>query len=406
MQELKAMMQVFLFDGKERHALLPFTHIRPVAELLCGMQTMGARWSAVLNCRTGVLTQPYLQQAYAFESFDGAALFINSAVFGTSDLGSVLQQLKPGEALWKADTLLGFVSDTRLQDPGDIEALTAGFKKLEYPETVMAIRHSWDIFRLNAAAIELDFAWITRHRKSQPLPPFVQVSGNAPVFIEAGATLRPCMLNAESGPIYIGKEAEVMEGCLIRGPLVLLDHAVLKMGTKVYGATTIGAGSKVGGELNNVVVFSNSNKGHDGFLGNAVIGSWCNLGADTNCSNLKNNYDEVRVWSEQEMKYIRSGLQFCGLLMGDHSKCGINTMFNTGTVVGVSCNVFGSDFPAKFIPSFSWGGSAGMHTYQLDKAVETADRMMGRRGLRLEAPDRAVLSHIFQLTGAQRDLLH
>lgn len=399
-------MQVFLFDGKERESLLPFTHIRPVAELLCGMQTMGARWSAALGCHAGVFTKAYLQPAFAFESFEGAALFVNASVFGTAEIAAALWQLKPGEALWKADVLLGYVSETRLQDPDDIEALTAGFRKQVYGGEIFQLRHSWDIFRLNEAAILLDFSTITRTRDSQPLPPYVQVSGKGPVFIEPGAVLRPCILNTDGGPIYIGRGAEVMEGCLVRGPLVLLDQAVLKMGAKVYGATTVGAGSKLGGELNNVVVFSNSNKGHDGFLGNAVIGSWCNLGADTNCSNLKNNYDEVRIWSEQDMQYVRSGLQFCGLLMGDHSKSGINTMFNTGTVTGVSCNIFGGDFPPKFIPSFSWGGSGGMHTYQLDKALETANRMMERRGLTLTGADRNIFSHIFEQTGAQRDLLH
>ncbi|RYZ22555.1 MAG: glucose-1-phosphate thymidylyltransferase, partial [Sphingobacteriales bacterium] len=254
--------------------------------------------------------------------------------------------------------------------------------------------------------IKDDFALLTKGRQSQLLPGYVTALHTENIFIEPGAKVYPCIINAEKGPVYIGKDAEIMEGCIIRGPFALGEHAVLKMGAKVYGATTLGPGCKVGGEISNVVFFANSNKGHDGFLGNAVIGEWCNLGADTNCSNLKNNYDEVKIWDEHEQKSVKTGLQFCGLLMGDHSKCGINTMFNTGTVAGVSCNIYGAGFPEKFIPSFSWGGPEGMVTYALDKALATANRMMIRRDKELTPAEVKVLQHIFAKTEQQRELMH
>jgi UDP-N-acetylglucosamine diphosphorylase/glucosamine-1-phosphate N-acetyltransferase len=242
-----------------------------------------------------------------------------------------------------------------------------------------------------------DFALITDGRASKPHPGHITVSGGGHLFIEEGAKLYPgCIVNAQTGPVYIGRDAEVMEGAILRGPIAVCEHAVIKMGAKIYGATTIGPGCKVGGEINNAVFFANSNKAHDGFVGNAVIGEWCNLGADTNCSNLKNNYDEVKVWSEAEDKNVSTGLTFCGLLMADHSKCGINTMFNTGTVVGVSCNIFGGGFPDKYITSFSWGGD-GLTTYAFDKAMETANRMMGRRNKQLSKAEIEMYRHIFHL---------
>lgn len=266
----------------------------------------------------------------------------------------------------------------------------------------MHLQQVWDIFSLNDNAIRADYKLITAGSNSAPVPAGVTVTGSD-IFIEEGANVYPgTIINAQAGPVYIGKHTEVLEGTMIRGPLALCEQGVIKMGAKIYGATTIGPGCKVGGEINNTVFFANSNKAHDGYLGNAVIGEWCNLGADTNCSNLKNNYDEVKVWSEQQGALVATGLTFCGLLMGDHSKCGINTMFNTGTVVGVSANIYGGSFPDKFIPSFSWGGSEGMVTYKLDKAMETANRMMGRRNKTLSAAETEMYTHIFNNTAPQR----
>lgn len=285
-------------------------------------------------------------------------------------------------------------------------ACITSLKQIPFGESIHQLERVWDIFGRNEQAIKEDFQIVTHDLQSQLLPDYVTALNPSNIFVEPGAKVYPCIINAEAGPVYIGKDAEIMEGCIIRGPFVLGEHAVLKMGAKVYGGTTLGPGCKVGGEISNVVFFANSNKGHDGFLGNAVIGEWCNLGADTNCSNLKNNYDEVKIWDEYENKSVKTGLQFCGLIMGDHSKCGINTMFNTGTVAGVSCNIYGSGFPEKFIPSFSWGGSEGMVTYALDKAIATANRMMMRRHKELSTGEINVLKHIFNSTQKQRELMN
>ncbi|RMD70422.1 MAG: glucose-1-phosphate thymidylyltransferase, partial [Bacteroidetes bacterium] len=261
---------------------------------------------------------------------------------------------------------------------------------------LLQVRQLWDIFLLNDRAIRLDFELLTHGRRSQPLSASNTVIGEGPVFVEEGAVVEGATLNATDGPIYIGAHAQVMEGALLRGSLAICDHAVIKMGAKVYGGTTIGPWCKVGGEVQNVVFFGYSNKAHDGYLGNSVIGEWCNLGADTNCSNLKNDYGEVKLWSYEKEGFVRTGQQFCGLFLGDHSKCGINTMFNTGTVVGVSANIFGAGYPRNFVPSFAWGGPAGWSTYRFDKAIATAERVMARRKVPLTPEDRLILMKVFE----------
>ncbi|HXS36674.1 MAG TPA: putative sugar nucleotidyl transferase, partial [Flavipsychrobacter sp.] len=287
----------------------------------------------------------------------------------------------------------------------DLEQRTATLSTKEYKEEIYLLSNTWDIFSLNDRAIRDDFNTITKGRKSAAIPEHVIVSGKENLFIEDGANIYAgCIINAATGPVYIGKDAEVLEGTMIRGPLAVCEHGVLKMGAKIYGATTIGPGCKTGGEINNAVFFANSNKSHDGYLGNAVIGEWCNLGADTNCSNLKNNYDEVKVWDEYKNKSVKTGLTFCGLMMGDHSKCGINTMFNTGTIVGVSSNIWGGGFPEKFVPSFCWGGSDGMTTYDFNRAIDTAQRMMARRNKILTEQEKEMFRHIFEKTVPQRDI--
>jgi UDP-N-acetylglucosamine diphosphorylase/glucosamine-1-phosphate N-acetyltransferase len=260
------------------------------------------------------------------------------------------------------------------------------------------VEHTWDIFSKNDAAIRADFAFLTEDRKSQPIPKSVNVIAPENVFIEEGAKLEFVTLNASNGPIYIGKNTEIMEGTVIRGPFALCENAMVKMSAKVYGATTVGPGSRIGGEVKNSVLFANSNKGHEGFLGDSVLGEWCNIGADSNNSNLKNNYEEVKLWSYETEGFAKTGLQFCGLMMGDHSKCGINTMFNTGTVVGVSANIFGSGFPRNFVPSFSWGGAAGFTTYVTKKAFETARLVMSRRNIDFDETEAAILEYIFEET--------
>ena len=272
------------------------------------------------------------------------------------------------------------------------------YEIIEFEGDCIKIEHTWDIFSKNDAAIREDFERLTEDRKSQPIPKSVQTIAKENIFIEEGAKLEFVTLNASLGPIYIGKDSEIMEGSVIRGPFALCDNAVVKMASKIYGATTVGPYSRIGGEVKNAVFFSYSNKGHDGFLGDSVLGEWCNIGADSNNSNLKNNYEEVKLWSYQTEGFEKTGLQFCGLMMGDHSKCGINTMFNTGTVVGVSANIFGSGFPRNFVPSFSWGGASGFTTYVTKKAFETARLVMSRRNIDFDEKEAAILEHVFEET--------
>ncbi|MCD6063332.1 MAG: glucose-phosphate thymidylyltransferase, partial [Flavipsychrobacter sp.] len=329
--------------------------------------------------------------------------YVNAAIIASQELYNAIQQLKDNQKLISAGVLIAFNTSVAITF-ASTEAATMNLEAVEFPEEVLMLKNVWDIFSYNDKVTKTDFALITVGRKSAPTPEGVTIAGNN-LFIEEGATIAPgCIINTTSGPVYIGKDAEVMEGSMIRGPFAACEHSVVKMGAKIYGATTIGPGCKVGGEINNVVFFANSNKAHDGFLGNAVIGEWCNLGADTNCSNLKNNYDEIKIWHEQQNKSIKTGLSFCGLLMGDHSKAGINTMFNTGTVVGVSSNIYGGGFPANFIPSFCWGGAEGLTTYRFEKATETANRMMGRRNKELSEAEIKVLQYIFDKTKSQRDV--
>jgi UDP-N-acetylglucosamine diphosphorylase/glucosamine-1-phosphate N-acetyltransferase len=398
-------MNLILFDDHRRNYLLPFTHTRPVADIRCGIFTMRERWESLLGAHSSTLTASYLQEAFP-QHHAAEQLYVNGGVFGTTSLAKSLTNLAPGKALIQGGKIIAFCTFEVLESAADVENHLIVLEQIQYDETLWKLENIWDIFSLNDMAIRMDFNRITHNRTSQKLPAFITTAHPEQIFIEEGAILNPAIINAGSGPVYIGKNAEIMDGCMIRGPFALCDHAVLKMGTKLYGASTIGPGCKVGGELSNVVFFNNSNKGHDGFLGNAVIGDWCNLGADTNCSNLKNNYDEIRIWSEFEQKSLKTGLQFCGLMMGDHSKCGINTMFNTGTLVGVSCNTFGAGFPPKFIPSFSWGDSSKMETYELEKALNTADRMMARRGKTLSDAEVRLLKHVFEHSEKDRSLLH
>ena len=302
------------------------------------------------------------------------------------------------QAIFQGEELIAFFT-TQTQEQVDFDT----YHKIEFDEDLLQIKNTWDLFSLNEQAIQSDFELITEGKKSQPIPDGVQAIQKEHIFIEEGATVLFSSLNASKGPIYIGKGAEIMEGCSVRGPFAMCEHSVLKMGTKIYGATTLGPYCKVGGEVSNSVLFGYSNKGHDGFLGNSVIGEWCNLGADTNTSNLKNNYAQVKLWNYQQNKFTDTGLQFCGLMMGDHSKCGINTMFNTGTVVGVSANVFGAGFPRNFIPSFSWGGPSGFKTYQLKKVFEVAKVVMKRRSLNFSEQDQRILEFIFEETSSKRN---
>jgi len=390
-------MNYILFDDTLRKQLYPFTQTRAVAHILCGIWTMKERWDFFLGADTGILTAPELQPLYASGAANEDTLYINAAYFANMPLVEAIHQLERGQVL--ADTEQRTIAYRSAEPLSDLEALYAACSLSSHMgihRDAARLVKPWDIFACNDFAIRSDFDAIQVQQYSQKLPDHVTVIGEREdIFVASGAVIGPCIINARTGPVYIGADSEVMEGCMIRGPFALKDHGVLKMGAKVYGATTIGEGSKVGGEVNNIVVFNNSNKGHDGFLGNAVLGEWCNLGADTNCSNLKNDYNTVKVWNIENGAPESTGLQFCGLLMGDHSKCGINTMFNTGTVVGVSCNVFGSGFPDKYIPAFTWGGTGEGVVYRFEKAVEAANRMMSRRNRALSEAEIAVLKNIY-----------
>ena len=397
-------MDFILFDDSTRYKLLPFTHTRPIADIRCGILTMRERWEVTLGAKSSTLTETYLQAVFPIQTGNDN-LLVNGALFANKNLGDAVSKLQEGEKLVSGDAMLAARFSNAEITFSNLEAHTQQLKPVQYDGEVMLLQNVWDIFSLNDKAIRADFVVLTEGRKSAAIPEGVTVSGNENLFIEEGAVIGiGTIINATTGPVYITKDSEVMEGCMLRGPLALCEHGVIKMGAKIYGATTIGPGCKVGGEISNVVFFANSNKGHDGYLGNAVIGEWCNLGADTNCSNLKNNYDEIKIWDEHSNKSIRTGLQFCGLRMGDHSKCGINTMFNTGTVVGVSANIFGAGFPEKFVPSFTWGGAESLTTYQFGRAVDTANRMMQRRGKSLNEADLAMYQHLFDKTTAQREL--
>jgi len=388
-------MNYILLDTEVRYHLLPFTHTRPVADIRCGIMTMRERWELFLNSKTSSLTVPYLQEVFPCQEAENRML-INGSLFANAQLTQAIQQLKPNEQLRQGNVFIAANIAPSAELSWDHWAqLTDTFKVISFEEPIFGLNRIWDIFTQNERVINEDFKTLTVGKKSMPIPAYVTAIAPEQIFVAEGAVVNPCIINASKGPVYIDAGAEIMEGCMLRGPIALGKNAVLKMGAKIYGATTIGEGCKVGGEVSNTVFFANSNKGHDGFLGNAVIGEWCNLGADTNCSNLKNNYDLVKVWDEYENKLVNTGMQFCGLMMGDHSKSGINTMFNTGTVVGVSCNVFGSNFPDKFIPSFSWGAAGETEVYAFDKAMETASRMMERRGIKLKDAEIKMYQHIF-----------
>ncbi|MDA7706325.1 GlmU family protein [Flavobacteriaceae bacterium] len=388
-------MNYILFDGENREALLPFTYTRPVADLRIGILTIREKWELSLGATTTTVTEDYLSDKYPMVEMEQNVM-INASYTPSEVLVNQIKNLKENQAVFDGDTMVAFFS---LEDQ-EIDIDTLEVYQLE--ATVLKVETTWDIFSKNGAAIKADFDLLTAERTSAPIPANTVAFNPEAIFIEEGAKLPLCVLNATDGPIYIGKNSEIMEGSMVRGPFALCEGSTLKMGTKIYGPTTVGPHSKVGGEVNNSVFFGYSNKGHDGFLGNSVIGEWCNLGADTNNSNLKNNYAEVRLWSYETENFAKTGLQFCGLMMGDHSKCGINTMFNTGTVVGVSANIFGSGFPRNFIPSFSWGGAKGFTTYLTSKAFEVAQVVMKRRGLELSTQDSAILEHVFEQSAAYR----
>ncbi|NDV43926.1 GlmU family protein [Flagellimonas sediminis] len=390
-------MNYILSDGYHRENLYPFTFTRPVCDIRIGILTIREKWEKWLGTTVSSLSEEYLSEKFPLVVGKENKVINGSYLPNTALLASV-HNLKNGEALMDGDQYIAYCTP----DP-KVSFNSDNFNLVPFQAPTLTVKNTWDIFSKNGEALQSDFELLTKGRKSQPVSATNQVLNPENIFIEEGATVEFCILNASTGPIYIGKNALAMEGCMVRGGLALCDGAILKMGAKIYGPTTAGPGCKLGGEVNNAVLFANSNKGHDGFLGNSVLGEWCNIGADTNTSNLKNNYAEVRLWSYKTEGFARTGLQFCGLMMGDHSKCGINVMFNTGTVVGVSANIYGSGFPRNFIPSFSWGGASGFTSFLPKKAFEVAAAMMERRGMQFNETEARILEHVFELTQKWRN---
>lgn len=378
-------------DAQYWGAFLPLTFTRPIAETRCGILTFSERWQKLLNSQeVYYLTEDYLQEKYP-KPEPKESLFIVPNFLPTEPLVQQIKDLKVGDALVYEDELIAAKVQMQNFSLSQIEHMT------EITEPLIFFKRPSDLFAYNDQAINFDFDLLTKGRTSQPLSDTNGFIGDKKdLFIEEGASIEYATLNCAKGKIYIGKDAEVMEGCHLRGPIALCDHAVFNLGAKVYGATTIGPYCKIGGEVNNIVFFGFSNKGHDGFLGNSVVGEWCNFGADTNSSNLKNNYAEVKLWNYSTQKFEKTGLQFCGLIMGDHSKTAINTQLNTGTIVGVAANIFKSGFPPNLVENFSWGGMRGDEKFTLNKAYEVAEKMMQRRKQPFTEKDQAILKYIFE----------
>ena len=390
-------MNYILYDGSTRINLLPLTYTKPVADLRIGILTIREKWEKWLNTITTTITEDYLEDKFPMVEME-ENIMINASFLPTESLVDTIKNLQQNQAIIQGSEIIAFFSkDT--QNEIDFET----YEKIIFTQKVIQLKHNWDIFTNNGEALEDDFKLITKGRKSAPIQNTVHCINKDRIFLEEGVTIEIGVLNASKGPIYIGKHAQVMEGSMIRGPFAMGEHSVVKMGTKIYGSTTLGPKCKIGGEVNNAILSGYCSKGHEGYLGNAVIGEWCNIGADTNNSNLKNNYAEVKMWEYDKERFVKTGLQFCGLIMGDHSKCGINTMFNTGTIIGISANIYGSNFPRNFIPSFSWGGAAGFKTYNIDKAIETAELVIKRKNEDFTEKDQAILDYVFEITKKYRN---
>ncbi|BAX79644.1 GlmU family protein [Labilibaculum antarcticum] len=393
-------MNYIFFDDGAWNDLRPLTFTRPVCEIRIGILTIREKWEKYLSASFSYYTQDYLSVKYP-KLIQEQNILINGSVLPNKELKEAVLNLKEGEYLSKEGVVLAanfLAKDIDLVNSEEI----VGKTKIEFGQDVVRIAKPYDIFESNDQALRADFELLTKGKKSQAISDTVNVLGRENIFLEEGVKIEFATLNATDGPIYIGKDAVIMEGCLVRGPLAMCEHAELKMGAKVYGATTLGPYCKCGGELNNVVLFGYSSKAHDGFLGNAVLGEWCNIGADTNNSNLKNNYSEVKLWSYSSESFEKTGLQFCGTIMGDHSKLGINTMLNTGTVIGVSSNVFGAGFPRNFIPSFAMGGNHGFKEYRLNVTFEVAALVMQRRALKFDEVEKDILTKVFEMTKEYR----
>lgn len=395
-------MNYILFGAQARNHLLPFTFLRPVADIRVGIMTIREKWETYLKKTTSSLTEPYLAGKYPLAKEEDNIL-INSSVLPDATLIEEIKELRPNQTLISGDILIAHCVKAEDIDNMGVELLE-DVEPMHTKSKIRKLFRLWDIIILNEQQIAEDFALITAGRESQPIPVHVQVINPENVFLEAGAKIDMAMINASEGPVYIGKDAHVMDGAMIRGPVGIGEGSSLRMGAKIYGGSSIGPHCKVGGEMISSIIFGYSNKAHEGFLGHSVIGEWCNIGADTNTSNLKNNYDEVRLWDYAEESFISTGLTFCGTFMGDHSKCGINTMFNTGTVIGVNAQLFGAGFMRNFIPSFTWGSPSGFTTVDFKKAIQVAQRVFARRNKEFTTIDERILRNVFEHTLGYRKI--
>jgi UDP-N-acetylglucosamine diphosphorylase/glucosamine-1-phosphate N-acetyltransferase len=393
-------MNYILFGDQTRNHLLPFTFTRPIADIRLGILTIREKWERFLNAKTSTLTEQYLNLKYPLVK-EADNILINSSILPNETIVEELQRLAPNQTLITGETIITLRLKAEDIDNLDWEVIDS-ITPMKTASTPQKVNYLWDLIQMNDAALMTDFELITKGRRSQPIPDTARVIAPERVFIEEGAVLEHVIVNASEGPVYIGKNAKIMDGSIIRGPLAVCNDSSIRMGAKIYGGTTIGPFCKVGGEVSHSIIFGYTNKAHDGFLGHSVIGEWCNLGADTNTSNLKNSYENVRLWDYQEESFVKTELQFCGTFMGDHSKCGINTMFNTGTVVGVGAQVFGAGFMRNFIPSFSWGSVAGFSVHSIDKSLDIAKRVYARRNLEFTKTDENILRHVYDLTLSYR----
>ena len=392
------MRNIILFDDEARERMLPLSYTRPVAELRNGIFTIRERWEKLLKGSASYITSDYLCDKYPMKLADDN-IVINGAVLPNDRLVRLIEQLEPNEALMEGEDLIAarlnkaqfehLFENESIDEISGLDLQDTPFIHLSYP---------WDLFLSLRTTIDYDYHLITKGRTSQPIPSLNQVIAPDNIFLEEGARVIGAILNAQSGPIYIGKNAQVMEGSILRGPVAIGEGSIIKMGARIYGPTSIGPGCKVGGEVKESVILGHSNKAHDGFLGNSILGEWCNIGAGTSVSNLKNNYSNVRVWDYSTQSMRDSGLQYLGLVMGDHSKSGINSMFNTGTIVGVASNIFGAGYPPKFVPSFSWGGADGFVTHRLENALQTARKVVARRDTTLTPEEEEIIRQVFELS--------
>lgn len=388
-------MAIILFDDNAHQTLLPLTFTRPVADLRIGILTIAEKWAKYLDSSFSFHTQPWLQGKFPLK-ISAENLFINGAVCPDEQLLEAIDSLPIGTALKHADQLIAVKLNE--DDAANFHHEVLFSRVVNVEHTPITIKYPEEIFRKNDVELRKDFKLITKGRTSATISSTNVIIGND-FFAEEGAIADCSTFNTTNGPIYLANNTEVWEGTHIRGGFAICEHSQVKMGAKIYGATTVGPYSRVGGELNNAVIWGYSSKGHEGYLGNSVMGEWCNIGADSNNSNLKNNYEEVKLWDYTTQRFRKTGLQFCGLIMGDHSKCAINTMFNTGTVVGVSANVYGAGFPRNFVPDFSWGGPQGLETYSVKKAFATAEKVFARREHRdFNENEQHILKKAFELT--------